>query len=130
MRPLIYVSGPLSEGTGKSKYSNIVRAVEVGEELYDKGWHPYIPHLTALQHRIIQRIQPGYIPPYERWMEFDKVILDRCEAMYFIDPSPGANEELRFAKSRRIPVYYCMEEVPRGEDVMEIEDMGRGGDKL
>jgi len=110
---LFYVAGPLSGQDGKiGAYSNVVKAVEVAEQLYGKGHHAYVPHLTVFQHKIIRRFKPDYVPTYERWLSFDFDLIKRCDALFYISSSPGADKEKEFAESLGIPVYLSIKEVP------------------
>lgn len=114
MDKLIYVSGPLS---GKDNHigslSNVKRAVEVAEKLYEKGWYSIVPHLCVFYHKIIKRSKPDYTPTYARWIGQDLVLLSKCDAMFYIAPSPGADAELKFALANNIKVYYHIDDVPK-----------------
>lgn len=113
---LIYVAGPLSGKDGYAgKYSNIVKAVEVAEQIYDKGHYCYIPHLSTFQHRIIRKIKLGYIPTYERWLNYDFEIISRCDALFYISSSPGADKERAFAERIGKKIYTNLEDVPCGK---------------
>jgi len=111
---LIYVAGPLSGQDGSiGKLSNVVRAVEMGEQIYHKGHFTYIPHLTVFQHKIIRRLYPDYKPTYDRWLKHDFEILSRCDALFRIDgDSKGADKEVVEAIRLNKPVYYSLDDIP------------------
>lgn len=116
---LFYVAGPLSNGGGKCLLSNIVKAVEIGEQLYERGYWCYIPHMIAFQQRILQRTHFGYDNIYNRWLSQGIEILGRCDALYFIAPSKGANLELIVARQMGIPVYRNIDDVPVDDEELE-----------
>lgn len=119
---LIYVAGPLS-GKDKTigKLSNVIRAIKVGEQLYQMGHMAYIPHLTVFQHRIIKRLYPQYKPTYERWLQYDFELIRRCDALFRISgESPGADKEVAYARKINKPVYNKLEDVPELKKAREL----------
>ncbi len=85
---------------------NIESAIEIGEQLHDRGWDYYIPHLTAIQHYLICKLRPAYEPPYERWLAYDYNIIGRCDAVFRMGgDSLGADMEVEYAESIGVPVY-------------------------
>ena len=116
---LVYIAGPLSNGGGKCLLSNVVKAVEVAEQLYERGHWSFVPHLTAFQERILQHTHNGHNCTHNRWLIGDAIILSRCDALYFIAPSPGANIELGVAQAIGIPVFRNMDDVPIDTEELE-----------
>lgn len=112
IKMLFYVAGPLSNGTGVCLEENVVKAVEVAEQLYERGHYAFVPHLTMYQHEIIQQIRPGYVPEYNRWLDYDIEILWRCDALFYIGSSKGADIEKAAAQDKEIPIYTNMDDVP------------------
>jgi nucleoside 2-deoxyribosyltransferase len=97
-RPRIYVAGPISS----DPLGNVRRGVEVWHELWERGFNPYLPHLTCYlelaQHR-----------EYEEWMELDFSWLLLCDAVLRLPGvSPGADRETGLAISVGIPVYHSV----------------------
>jgi len=102
---IIYVSGPYSKG---DSIVNVRNACLVGDELYKRGHHPVIPHLTALWHAISPR-------SYEEWLDIDMAIIPRMDAVFRISgESKGADMEVRLARKLKIPVYYNLDELSNG----------------
>jgi hypothetical protein len=92
----VYVAGPMTQG---NSYFNVRVAVQYGEQLRKKGYIPIIPHLSAFWSMI------GSDATYEDWMTLDFELISRCDVLLRIPGySPGADREVEFAKSSRIPV--------------------------
>lgn len=90
---VVYVAGPYtaSKHTGKSEEAHVAAALAVGSDLVDLGFAPVIPHTAHYLHLLKPR-------PYERWMEIDQILIDRCDALLRMNaPSKGADEEVRTA---------------------------------
>jgi len=114
-RMKIYVAGPMYRKTStechspKVCWTNIRRAIKVGMQLYRKGHAPYIPHLNALIDVITETNLKG-----DEWIEnFDFPWLEKCDALFFIGHSLGADKELEYAKKLGLKIYYYkVDEVP------------------
>lgn len=111
MKPLrIYVAGPYSSISEASKESNVRRAIDAGLALFKKGHYPYIPHLTHYVDGVAR--MSGIDMGYEDYMAWDFAFLDRCDALLFLEHSPGANRELRHAIRHEMEVYLTVDDVP------------------
>jgi hypothetical protein len=98
--PLIYLSGPLTCGQVTRNVSN---ALATGKQLMDLGYVVIIPH-----EKILTEIM--YPMSYREWMDYDLRIIRCCDAVFRMEGlSPGANEEVRFAESLGIPVYWTLD---------------------
>jgi len=108
LKPLkIYVAGPYSADTEVGILCNVGNAIDVGIELMKKGHLPYIPHLS---HWVDKRMIFKY--SWEDWMEFDFKWLKKCDALFYIESSKGADMELELAKKLNKQVYYKIGDVP------------------
>ena len=107
---VIYVSGPYSAPTWEGRHDNLIKAVCVGIEIRLKGHYPVIPHLYDDFDQIAKTM--GHNFDWQSYMDMDIELLSRCEAMYFIGPSPGANIEFRHAQELDMPIYLSLDEVP------------------
>ncbi len=93
----VYIAAPYSKG---DIYLNVRRAIDAGDELLRMGHIPFIPHLSHFWH---------YISPksYETWLEIDRQWIDCCDAVLRLDgESKGADNEVAYAKTKGIKVYY------------------------
>lgn len=96
MKPWIYIAGPYSGGNVK----NTRTAVKLANLMMDSGYFtPIVPHLTMLWDMMTPK-------QYERWLEYDTEILEKCDALYrFRGPSRGADGEMLFCEAKGIPVF-------------------------
>jgi hypothetical protein len=105
---ITYVSGPYSADTLDGKLQNTQTAIDVGIELIRKGHTVIIPHLS---HYTDMRAQEKDIDiPWSEWMRQDLAILEKCDALYYIAPSRGADIELARAKELGLKIYYSLDE--------------------
>jgi hypothetical protein len=101
---LVYVSGPLTNGMAnvEERYveDNIAEAIRIATWLVEKGFVPYVPHLTWYWHQRVPDI------PYEAWLCMCEEFIRRCDAVYRIDGvSKGADHEVEFAQKLGLPVF-------------------------
>ncbi len=97
----IYIAGPYTSDPIK----NVSKAIDVAEELFNKGYAPFIPHLAHLWEAI-------YPKKYEDWIEYNYNWFMCCDAVLrFPGDSPGADTEVGWAKINGIPVFYSIEEL-------------------
>lgn len=112
-RLFIYVAGPIT-ARGASAHEaprvvqqNVDKAIDVGIELMKKGHIPFIPHLS---HYINLKAKESF--PAEFWYDFDFPIIDKCDALYYMAPSYGADRELVYANDKKMKVFKSLDEVP------------------
>lgn len=109
----IYVAGPYSADTEKGRLANTQKAMDIALALIKKGHYPYIPHLSHFVD--IHAKEQGIDLSWEFWMHFDFVWLEKCDALFFISESPGANMELGRMDELGRKVFYDLGEVPDEE---------------
>jgi hypothetical protein len=98
----IYVAGPYSKG---DVAVNVKTAIDVGNQLADHGFAPYIPHFTHFWHMLHPR-------PYEFWLAHDNEFLPVCHALLRIPgDSSGGDAEVKLAESLNLPVFFTVEEL-------------------
>ena len=109
----VFVSGPLTDGDtlsdgrrrGSNKvYYNMMDALYVTIKLMDMGLMAYTPHLSYY----LQRSWPR---DYKDWIRVSLYWLDKCDALYRIGPSKGADIELEYALNHEITILHNMDEV-------------------
>jgi hypothetical protein len=98
----VYIAGPYTNG---GVVHNIQVAIDWAETIMERGFIPYIPHLTHLW--------DIYSPhPYDEWLEFDLHWLDKCDAVFrIVGESVGADKEVEYAKEHNIPVFDSVPEL-------------------
>jgi hypothetical protein len=93
--PLIYIAGPYTEPDPVANTHEIIR---IADALLAAGFTPLIPHLTLAW----QLVSPK---PYETWLEYDRELLARCDAVLRVPGySVGATRETQFADRMNLPV--------------------------
>lgn len=91
----IYIAGPYSKG---DTINNIGYAIQIGNLLLERGFIPFIPHLTGFWHLMFPH-------EYETWMMYDREWLKTCDAVLRLPgQSSGADEEIKLAQELGIPV--------------------------
>ncbi len=101
----VYVAGPIS--SSGNEFENVRNAVLVGEELWNAGYVPHIPHLTCFYNLVAPR-------PATDWYEYDYNWLDLCDAAYRIKGhSIGADSECLRMLDQNKPVFKDMKQLKR-----------------
>jgi hypothetical protein len=104
MRGKVYVAGPYTKG---DVAQNVYNAIRTANQLADRGFAPFVPQFTHFWHMMFHR-------PYEFWLELDNQFLPCCDAVLRIrGESSGADEEVKLAQGRGIPVFTDIEELDR-----------------
>ncbi len=98
----VYVAGPYTKG---DVAVNVREAIKVGNELFDLGFLPYIPHLTHFWHLIFPRT-------YKDWLDYDNEFLPDCDVLLRIPgESSGADHEVKLAEEYLIPVFFTIDDL-------------------
>ena len=98
----IYVAGPYTKG---DVAVNVRNAIEAANQLADLGFAPFVPHFTHFWHMIFPR-------KYKFWLELDKQFLPYCDALLRLrGKSSGADKEVKFAKEKKIKVFYSIKKL-------------------
>lgn len=107
---IVYCAGPYSADTREARWANVLNAVEVGIAIRQKGHYPIIPHLYN-EFDEVAKMQ-GIDFTWQDYMDMDLAILERCDALYFIGSSKGADIERERALDLGLEVYHSLAEVP------------------
>jgi hypothetical protein len=122
-RMMILIAGPYRSGTSDDPtkmLANLQRLEQYSVPLYRAGHLPMIGEWVALpmirsagSHAIGDAIYQEFLYPTA------ELLLERCDAVLRIPgESQGADEDVRIARQRGLPVYYSLDEVPRfGGDI-------------
>ena len=98
MRPVIYISGPITKG---DREHNFRQAAEAQEALMYAGFSPINPMLT-MAHPNAWEIH------HDLWLACDLEIVERSDAVLRLPGiSVGADEECEHAVQCDIPVFNC-----------------------
>jgi hypothetical protein len=109
----IYVSGPYSPAASVAASerdavirANIDRANSIALELVSCGHIPFVPHT------MMAGWEERYAVAREVAMDVCHRWVERCDAIYVIASSPGADSELRVALEAGLEVFRALDEVP------------------
>lgn len=105
---IIGVAGPYSAPTEEQRQKNLDAMNEAAARVLEKGHIPIIGMNAALPIVTIANIEDKYKPT----MEISLAVIGACEAILMIGESPGANKERDLVKSKGLPVYYSLDEIP------------------
>jgi nucleoside 2-deoxyribosyltransferase len=110
---LIYVAGPYTAETPEGVEANIRAAEEIGKEVLLRGFVPVVPHAMTGRGTWEQAL-PDW--SHEDWLfNFCFPLIRHCDALLLMpewESSRGAVMELHYAREKRKPVFYGLEELP------------------
>ena len=116
---MILIAGPYRSGTGDDPAlmaENLKRLEEVALPLFRAGHIPMIGEWVALPllHQAGSKA-PGDEPYNEIAYPVAHRLLEKCDAVLRLQgTSKGADEDVRIARERGLPVYYSLEEALKG----------------
>ena len=91
----VYVAGPYTFG---GTLKNVIKAIDVADQLSKQGYTPFIPHLNHFWNFY-------HSHPESFWYKWDNEWLECCDYIYRIPgKSPGTDKEMKLAKKLGIPV--------------------------
>ena len=113
-RKVVYVAGPFRASNQHGSQDmfkvqqNIMRAMELGLEVWKLGHVALIPHSNTMFFTGASGCAD------EVWLAGDLELIKRCDAVLMTpdwSTSRGATAELKFAESLGIPVFYTVDDV-------------------
>jgi hypothetical protein len=125
-RLMILIAGPYRSGTGDDQQkmaANLLRMEQYALPLYRAGHLPVIGEWVSLPMiRTAGSLAVGDAVYEELLYPAAARLFERCDAVFRIPgASRGADEEVRLAKQRGIPVYENIDDVPRAETPALVE---------
>lgn len=105
--PCVYVAGPLNATNAVDYLKNVSRMFKQALRFTKLGAYPYCPTWD-----IMLGIIDGSLG-YEDYFQLNQPWLERCDALYYIDHSPGTDREIARARELGIPVFNHMEDFCR-----------------
>lgn len=114
---LILIAGPYRSGTNDDPalmQKNLEALESVSLTIFRKGHVPMIGEWVALPLlRLAGSTKPGDAAYEEILYPVAHRLLEKCDAVYRIEgASKGADEDVRIAKERGLPVYRNLNEIP------------------
>lgn len=111
----VYVAGAMSANNILDVLGNLHRGIKLGAMLLSKGYAPYVPHLDAMFKVILG---DELEVPLSVWYEYTMQFLKVCDIVLVVpksENSKGTIEEIAYARSHGIPVYYCLKDLLQSE---------------
>lgn len=103
MVQLVYIASPFTSYA--NKLDAVRNQIDAFAVLRDAGYTPVAPLLC----NYVDAIHPA---TYDRWLVWCLSILERCDALMRLPgESAGADLEEKFARERRMPVYYHLSDL-------------------
>lgn len=111
MRTRVYIAGPISRG---DRVDNLAQAVKAYRELIQHGYAPLCPQLSALVAFLIHPDEADWLKSHAVWLDVDLSWVLQADAVLRLPGySAGADQETRFAREQRIPVYLSLDDLYR-----------------
>ena len=114
-RTRVYIAGPINGSGIQSR--NVRRGLQTATALVERGYNPYIPHLTCFW-----EAASNVNLTHEQWISLDTEWLVLCDAVLRLEGvSAGADQEVTIANRCGIRVFYSLDtlvacEKPTKED--------------
>ena len=106
---LIAVAGPYSADSNEQRQRNLDSLNEAAAVIFELGHIPVIGVNAALP---IVECLGADSDRYEAMMMISLALIDKCDAILMIGNSPGANRERDLIKSKGLPVYEDVNDIP------------------
>lgn len=110
---IVFVSGPYSATTHEERVANVNRACQAALGVLARGHWPFVPHLSHFFDEYVADTH-GFRLEADTYYDWDLALLERCDGLLYLAPSPGADRELEMARELGLPVYLSINEVPQG----------------
>jgi hypothetical protein len=104
---LIYLSGPITAGHGRTVEDNVASALKVYWACLRAGVPAFCPHLSAA-------FPSAFEIDYLTWIAYDYAIIDKSTHVLMLpnwEQSKGANLEKQYAEHRRLPIAYSLDDL-------------------
>lgn len=105
---IIGIAGPYSAATAEQRQKNLDALNTAAVKVLELGHTPLIGMNAALP--VIEKA--NLQDPYNAIMGISLAVINGCDALLLLAESPGANRERDLILSKRLPVYYSIEEIP------------------
>lgn len=110
---LIAVAGPYSADTPEQRQRNLDAMNEAAAGVMKLGHIPVIGVNAALA--VVECLGPE-ANQYEAMMAISLALVDKCDAILVIGESAGVNRERDMVKSKGLPVYWDINDIPAAAD--------------
>lgn len=98
----VYIASPYTLG---NQAENVRRQMDAANELINLGFNPYVPLLWHFQHMV-------HPQDYQTWLNIDMEWVTVCDCLLRLEgESDGADNEVMFAETLNIPIFYSIKEL-------------------
>lgn len=98
-----YLAGPI---TLPCPLLNAKHGIGVADELIERGFIPFVPHLSVLWQMC------GKTKTHDQWLDYDFHWVDACDCLLRLPgESKGADREVEYANKIGKPVFYSIGEM-------------------
>ncbi len=108
---LIAIAGPYSAETTEQRRHNLKALNKAAAGVMMRGHIPVVGVNAALP--LLEWLEVG-ADRYESVMAISLALVDKCEAILVIGESPGANRERELIRSKGLPIYTDVADIPMG----------------
>ena len=105
---IIGVAGPYTAETAEQQKKNLDAMNAAAARLLERGHIPIIGMNAALP--VLE--QANVIDRYKATMEISLAVISCCEGILVLGESPGVAKERELVKSKGLPVFYSIDEIP------------------
>ena len=102
----IYIAGPLNNPDAAKYLQNVSKMLKVADAIRRKGHSPFVPCMDLLLGIVAGDME------YNDYWEMNLPWIEGCDALFFIDHSPGADRELELARKLGKKVFMALNQVP------------------
>jgi len=115
---LIFVAGPYSDADPSVRKANVARIRAIVRDLMLRG------HYVLECHSLEDALRDDGELTHAHFLRQTLGWLGRCDALYYLGSSPGADIELARAQSLGLPIFHALSEVPTAGDIgAEVADV-------
>ena len=94
----IYLAGPYTKNPEQMTSAMLL----IASRLIEKNFIPFVPHLC--------HFWDSFRPEeYEYWFEYVSAWIEKCDALVYVNLSPGVNREIAIAEKAGVPVFTLAE---------------------
>jgi hypothetical protein len=98
----VYIASPYTKG---DMAVNVKNQIDCADLLMSLGFAPFVPLYSHFQHMAHPR-------PYQDWIDIDLEWVGVCDCLLRLPgESPGADNEIEFARSLGKPIFFCIEDL-------------------
>ncbi len=125
---LCYISHPYSNDDPEQVTQNVKKAMDISIDLWLMGLPTICPLLSHfIEERAVAR---GIDISWSDYLEWDLILLEKCDALLLLGDSPGCVLERERAKELELPIFVSVEEVRQWARAQALNDLAAQAQQL